>query len=37
MTRKDNDSYFSFAGLSKEDAMNAYISEAKTMVEKYGI
>ncbi|NWR56801.1 ACBP protein, partial [Bucorvus abyssinicus] len=24
-------------GLSKEDAMNAYISEAKAMVEKYGI
>uniref|UniRef100_A0A8B9TJV9 Acyl-CoA binding domain containing 7 n=1 Tax=Anas platyrhynchos TaxID=8839 RepID=A0A8B9TJV9_ANAPL len=24
-------------GISKEDAMNAYISKAKTMVEKYGI
>ncbi|KAM6086907.1 acyl-CoA-binding domain-containing protein 7 isoform 2-T2 [Chlamydotis macqueenii] len=24
-------------GLSKEDAMNAYISKAKAMVEKYGI
>ncbi|NWX82473.1 ACBP protein, partial [Nothoprocta ornata] len=24
-------------GLSKEDAMNAYISQAKAMVEKYGI
>ncbi|KAM8810855.1 acyl-CoA-binding domain-containing protein 7 [Eudromia elegans] len=24
-------------GLSKEDAMNAYIAQAKAMVEKYGI
>lgn len=27
----------SFAGLSKEDAMKAYISKVKEMVEKYGI
>ncbi|OXB67676.1 hypothetical protein ASZ78_015208 [Callipepla squamata] len=24
-------------GMSKEDAMNAYISKAKAMIEKYGI
>lgn len=35
--RKDNDSYFTFTGLSKEDAMKAYISKAKALVEKYGI
>lgn len=35
--RKGNDSYFTFTGLSKEDAMKAYISKANALVEKYGI